>query len=362
MSDKSKVETESPLDNRGTTRLDMATLEQRFATYPVELQEPCLWLGCYLRTECAGDLDILTARAAKLSITFDKTTFGRVIRGFLNKNAAGDPSPTQLVKTDRLLRAIKLLRDDEKLRESAGRVPFIHTTVTETIWDFITVKRAPDRVNKIGIIVGHTGSQKTAATKEYCRENNHGLCVHLDAPARPSLSAFIIDLAMRYNGVMSSAAKAMPTIMKAVNEKKTIVVENVQRLYDARLGSNQPIFSFLQKLQEETGCTLILTITPTFQQILVKGVAEGFFEQFIGRAGGAREFLQLPKFAPEEDVLSIGQAFGLQQTDKHLDYLVKISQEPGLIRILFEALQKAKILAGKKPLTIDHIRIARGED
>ena len=58
----------------------------------------------------------------------------------------------------------------------------------------------------------------------------------------------------------------------------------------------------------------------------------------------------------------IAQGFGLVDAPKHLAELSKIAHEPGRIRILFEALQEAKVNAGKRDLTIQHIRAARGED
>ena len=152
-------------------------------------------------------------------------------------------------------------------------------------------------------------------------------------------------------------------MLEAVTGKRTVIVENIQRLHDPRTGDKQAIFSFLQKLQEDTGCTVILTLTPTFEAILTSGRSRGFFEQFEGRAGGRRNFLRLPEYPPEDDVLMIAEAFGLQHAKKHLDYLVSIAREDGRIRILFENLQDAKIQAEskKEKLTIEHIQEERGE-
>ena len=352
-------------ESGGRIHLDAPTLECKFAHYPKELQEPCLWLGSYLRNECASDLDELTNRAQKIGVSLDKTTWGRILRGRLNRNAADEITSKLLVNQEKLLAAIASIRNNARLQERAGKVPFILTEHALAIWDFVDLRRAPDRVNKFGIVVGHTGTQKTAALKEYCRNNNHGLCVHLDAPAKASLNELISDLAERYDGTrQESVRKQQNVIWKAVNDRKTIVVENAQRLYDARYGANQPVFNFLQKLQDDTGCTIIITITPVFETTLTAGLAAGYFEQFIGRAGGVKKFLRLPKYAPAEDILKICAAFGLQEPDKHLDYLIKISREAGLIRILFDALQDAKVdaEAAGEPLTINHVRIARGED
>lgn len=349
----------------GPLQLDVPSLERKFRQYPEALKEPCLWLGSYVRNECASDLDELTKRAQKIGISFDKTTWGRILRGRLNRNTADEVTTRLLVNEEKLQTAIKSIRNDARMAERAGKVPFIITEHTQSIWDFCDSKRAPDRVNKFGIIVGRTGTQKTAALKEYCRNNNHGTCVHVDAPAKANRNELVGNLAKRYDSTCTESVRAQELVIwRAVNDRKMIVVENTQRLYDARYGPNQPVFNFLQKLQDDTGCTIIMTITPVFETTLTAGLAAEYFEQFIGRAGGVKKFLRLPQYAPAEDVLKIAKTFGLQDAESHLPYLIRISREPGLIRILFEALQGAKVLAeaAGEPLTIGHLRVAREED
>ncbi|HVU26521.1 MAG TPA: AAA family ATPase [Verrucomicrobiae bacterium] len=345
-------------------RLDIPTMEKRIVHYPDELREPVLWLATYLFSECGRDLDVLAENSRKLGVQMDKTTWGRIIKGQWNRNAQGVETKP-LVNLQKLLRAIAALKSDARLKEMAGRVPFIKTSRGEVVFNFIDALRAPDRINKFGIIVGRTGTEKTATTKAYCRENNHLTCIHMDAPAKPSYSQFVTDLAVAYNGTRQmSWGRMLAHIYAAVNAKRTIIIENVQRLYVEKAEANQPVFNFLQKLQDETQCTIILTITPVFAETLTRKLANGYFEQFIGRAGGVGEFLRLPDFAEPEDVLLIAESFGLQDAEKHLDYLVAMSREPGLIRILFGTLQKAKVAAELKnqKLTIHHIRAARGED
>ena len=113
-------------------------------------------------------------------------------------------------------------------------------------------------------------------------------------------------------------------------------------------------------MQDDTDCTVILTLTPVFVTKLKRSIAEGYFEQFIGRAGGERDILTLEDYPSAEDVLAIAKSFGLQDPDKHNDELVKMAHEAGRIRVLFEALQEAKVQAGKKELTMKQVRAARG--
>lgn len=345
-------------------RLDNPTLEERAALYPENLREPFVWLGVFVRDECSREIDILVDRANKLGIAMDKTNWSKILRGKWNRDAHNNET-TPCVQLEKLLKFIDVLQKDARIKELGGRTPFVETSTTKQIFQFIDIKRAPDRVNKFGIVIGETGTQKTAAFREYVRQNNHGTTVWLDAPETPSMFKFKTDLAKAYGcHVAASMPKKESKIVESVNGKKTIIVENVQRLYLEKEEGNQQVFNYLQKLQETTNCTIILSFTPTFEKKFTAGLNRGFFEQFVGRSGGTSRFLRLAEFPPEDDVLDIAKAFKLQQPDRSLDYLVKIAHEPGRVRRLFEDLQDAKIEAEaeKKPLTIGHVKFVRGED
>jgi DNA transposition AAA+ family ATPase len=351
--------------NLGQIRLDDPTIQAKCVHYPPDMLDATLWLASFVRSECNRDLDVLCDYARKLAITFDKTTWSKILRGRWDRDAEGQPTDSPIVAPAKFLRALELMRKDVALREQAGKVPFIMTPTAEAMFAFIDKKRAPDRVNKFGLIVGETGTQKTATLKEYCRRNNHGTCVHVESPDNGSRTGFITDLADKYGASrQSSWDRKMNTIRESVNERRTIIVENVQRLYVEKEGHNQKVFNFLQKLQDDTGCCIILTFTPVFANRLKKGIADGYFEQFIGRAGGERDVLTLEAYPSDEDVLCIAQSFKLRDAEKHLPELVSIVHEKGRVRTLFEALQEATVQCQrrKQPLTMTAIRAARGED
>ena len=344
-------------------RLDVPTMQLRIAGYPDELKEPMLWLAAYIREECGHDLDVLVTEARKVSVEFDKTTWSKVLRGRLLLDMDGRPLGNPVVNIAKLLRAIAGLREQWNLRELAGKVPFVMTPTAQMICDFIDKKRAPDRINKIGMIVGYTGTQKTATLKHYNRMHNHGSGCVLESPANGSISVFLADLAEKMAGCSRHAShdRKQNSIAESMTSGKYVIVENVQRLYHERDGASQRVFDFLQKMQEETNCTLILTLTPVFVSKLKRSIAEGYFEQFIGRAGGERDILTLEEYPSEEDVLAIAKSFKLAEVSRHISELTKMVHEPGRIRVLFEALQEAKLLAGKDTLTMEHVRAARGE-
>lgn len=355
---------ETPLVEKAI-RLDSRTLENRAAHLPKEMQELFVWLGCYLRDECSGEMDILCERFKEVGIHHDKTTWNRVLRGMWQRDADGKLTAAPIISQDKFIKALNALRSAARIKERGGRIPFVMTSVARMVWNAIDMRRTPDRVCKFQIIIGETGTGKSAALIEYQARNNHGLFTRVEAPETPSMSQFMLDLARSWGySANPSYQKKKQYVIETVNARKVICVENVQRLYNPKFEGNQPIFNFLQKLQEDTNCTVVLTFTPIFERVFTSGCNKGFFEQFEGRAGGRRAFLRLPEYPPEEDVLLIAQAFGLREAEKHLDELVKISREPGRIRRLFEDLQNAKIEAeaDAKPLTIGLVRATRGED
>lgn len=342
-------------------RLDAQTLEARAAHLPEGMRELFIWLGSFTREECNRDVDILYARFKALGIHHDKTTWSKILRGMWNQDPKGKKTESPCLSEEKFVRAVTALRNDARIKEQGGRVPFVMTSTAQDIFNYLDKKRAPDRVNKFGIIIGETGTQKSASLREYCRRNNHGACVIVEAPETASMTQFMTDLANCYgHNSQDSYPRKKVYVLGAVNAKKTVIVENIQRLHDPRAGDKQPIFSFLQKLQEDTGCTIVLTLTPTFETVLLRGATKAFFEQFEGRAGGRKTFLRLSPYPPEDDVVMIAEAFGLAEPAKYAAELVAISKEDGRIRRLFEVLQDAKIeaQARKDKLTIEHVREA----
>jgi len=358
-------------DENARIRLDTVSLEARAAHYDEDLREPFIWLGSYVREDCNRDISVLIDHVARLDLkgkfTIDKSNWSKVLRGLWNRTSAGEPMEHPVIAKAKLLGVIELLRMDTRRREWGGSVGFIHTSTTKMIHNYLTAKWARDTINKFGVVIGETGNQKTASFKWFRTRNNHGACVWLDAPETPSLYKFKTDLAVCYAGAgaaQTSSPKKDQIIFESVNERKMIIVENVQRLWDDDATTDQPVFSFLQKLNETTSCTIILSFTPVFEEKFRAARAKGFLEQFEGRAGGEKTFLRIDPYPPEEDVLDITKAYSLRDAEKHLDYCVEISRQPGRIRILFEVLQKAKIRAEakKEALTVSHLKYVREED
>lgn len=339
-------------------QLETHKLQTLFASYPDAVRDDCLWLGAFLRERCSRNLSALETVARKRGFDVHETTLSRILRGKLF-NEDGSP----LMKLTKLTQLIAALRQEDQLAQLAGKVPFIETPTWELIRDYIDFKRAPETVCKFGLIIGATGSQKSACGKHYAALNNHGTVIHMESPEMPTMGRFVTKLAVKYGvSEFHNIEKKRERITECVSDRSCIIVDNIQRMYKERHGWSQPVFNFLQQLQDDTNCTVILICVPEFELTLSRGLDKGYFEQFEGRVGGRSEFLVLPEFPPREDVEAIAQAFKLRDHDKHLDELDKIARRRGRIRILFNALQKATRLADGKPLTMRHVRAALNQE
>lgn len=355
---------DTPDSTAPRARFDELTIENHAGHLPDEMREAFRWLATFCREDCNRDIHRLTERFKLVGIYHDSTTWSKILRGCWNRDKHGTPLVNPVISQEKFMTAVEALRNNVRAEALRGKVPFVETTTARSIMDYIELKCSPDRVNKFGVVVGPTGGQKTATFREFMRRRNHGTTRWMEAPENGSLSDLLNSLMAAFGySTDSNLGRKRATLFEAVKPHHCLIVDNTQDLY-RKDSKDQPAFSFLRRLQEVTGCTIILSITSDFERVLLEGLIRGYFEQFEGRSGGRRKWLRLPEFAPEEDVLAIAQAFGLQDARKHAKELVAISREPGRIRRLFEDLQEGKLLANaaKAKLTMEHVREARGEE
>lgn len=365
-----KTQLANPQDHVPMIRWDDVNIEKETAHLPPELREDYRWFKSWARDTGLRDMDTITNKLRELGIDRNKTTWSKILRGRWNRNEAAEET-TPVVSLDKLREEIEAVRTNQRVEALRGKVPFVSTTVWESIRDAIDARADSARVNKWVVIVGHTGSQKSACLNEFQRQRNHGRTRKIEAPENGTFSE-LLALIARSCGMSTSsnsAAAMRAKIFQAFGAgtptdraRRILIIDNAQELWDTKPNSKQQSFTFLRRLQDETGCTIVLSITPIFERLLVDGMIQGWFEQIEGRSGGRNSWLRLPEFPPAEDVLMIAKAFGMVDGKANEKKLVAISREPGRIRRLFEDLQEAKLLAGKTPLTIAHIREARGEE
>lgn len=345
--------------------LEAAHLETTAVTLPEAIRDDFIWFGGFIRDRCNRNLEVLTHKTRKLGFKTDKTTFSKLLRGRYQTDAEGNRTANPIISPLNFAQIVDALRSETQLVWLSGKTPFIDTGTWTEIEEYITYKRLPETICKFGLILGPTGSQKTTCLRRYVLLNNSGKCVHLEAPEKPTMGRFVRELATTY-GIPERIAgeKLRIRITSNVTERKTIIVDNIQRLYKPAHGWNQEIFNYLQKLQDDTNCTIILCAVPGFENTIRHEGEKGYFEQFVGRVGGWNDVLRLDEWTPRADIEAIAEAFKLQHVETHLPYLEKLSRQPGRIRILFNCLQKAKRLADAagQRLTIKHLKTAQGEE
>lgn len=357
---------DNPYGNQSiNVRLDDRAIRDILHGYPADIHDAVLWLARYIREECSQSFEILEAKAKKLGFNHNKTTFAKIVKGRWNRDASGNPLDSPVLSKRNLLQVVDALMKDHRISEQAGKVPFIRTPTAKLIQDYVDIRRAPDTICKFGLIIGPTGSQKTASLKQIAATNTQ--CRHLESPATVSMTDFITDLAAAYGEhAHSTMSVHKRRIRESVSDRSTIMLDNVQRLYRRTAAGEQPVFNFLQKLQDDTGCTVILCCSIEFERLFQEGIDKGYFEQFIGRCGGPKELLRLDDYASREDVHAIAEAFKLQDADDErvLAELDSIARMRGRIRTLFNALQKAARRAKdqKKTLSITQVRWAMKQE
>jgi hypothetical protein len=355
----SKPERELPT---GIVRVDDFSVSKAIGHYPPEAKEATMWLAAYMRERCSGRRDLvvdqLRARLQGVTSNYD---LPRPQREVLLPRRSG-----KLVgSVANLVQRIEALRAGVLLTERAGRMAFVETSTWVRFRDYIDLKRAPESVCKFGVIIGPTGGQKTECAKHYCALNNHGLCVHLEAPARGTMSEFLIDLAMRYTGRgtnRSHLSKLQMEIRQNVTDRKTIVIDNVQRLYKAGRGRRPADLLATCKSCRTTLAAPSFCSSPSWApSSSPMGLESGFFEQFEGRAGGRDNSSRLDDFMPREDIVQIATAYGIADAKSPavVKYLEAISRKPGRCRILFNSLQQAKREADARRAALDRSHQAR---
>lgn len=343
-------------------RTDHPTIERRAASYPLELREPFTWLSAFYASECQRDSDILVNRMAEVGITsISKIDWQRVLKGQLFVEENGRRRDEPVVDVDDLIAAIGKLRAAENAIEQ-GHMPYILTTVGQSIIDLVNVVMTPRMITRFGLIAGATGTEKTATLEHIVVTHPFRKFTLINASDNGGRGQLITDLAEQYGCSRAcSVEQKTTTIRKSLNRDRAFIVENLQWLYRQARGDQHDAFNFIQKLQEETGCGVIGTFTAYFHKTILDELRGGFFEQFIGRAGGEKRILTLPRITPDEDLLTIAQAYKLRDSQKHLKLLQEISRENGLIRVLFDVLQRGKIAADNDghEFTVEHIHAVR---
>jgi hypothetical protein len=348
------------LQKEGPVKCDDPTLWQRAAKLPPEMRESYIWLGIYFREQCQRNTVALARRIAATGVEFSGPTWSLVLRGHCFTDPNGVERPEPLMDAATFLKAVGGLKKSAA-KEVKGPIPFVPTSTAREIIDAVDTARSPNWVNRFVIVIGETGNQKSATFSHIVRTIPNGDCVRFEALGA-GLTSFLNDLDRCFGGdVQSSTERKKDHIRRALSMPtsnglaRVVIIDNAQRMLDARRDADQKVMNFLLKLQEDLDFAVILSFTPAEYSSMQSSRVAAFFEQFIGRAGGEDSIVRLGEYAPEEDLVLIAREFGFPDAALHKKKLVEISRRKGRIRTFMDVLQRAKALAGKGPITIDDI-------
>lgn len=334
---------------RTNSRKSLAEMERAIDHYPDPIRQEARWLQGFFFDHCQANAVSLRRVACKINHDKSVEYWTNILSGY---NFRGENSPGAWKKDGRawteFLEMIDGLRRYAQQAARANRLPFVQTPTYRCIENFITAKRALAAVCKIGGIIAPTGGQTSESFKFYRDLNNHGQVTHLEAPANGLLTTLQIKILEQYHvtGVkLTMRATREQAIRDNINETRCIIIDNAQVLFHAGKGGDQPCFNWIRELYDDRRPTIILKFTEEFLGDLTRGAAKGYFEQFIGRMGGLNSLLRLPEYAPVADLKAIARSFGLDPGKGAMDYLHRWSRQPGRIRIVFDRLQLAQMLA-----------------
>ncbi|HTJ77967.1 MAG TPA: ATP-binding protein [Rariglobus sp.] len=325
--------------------------------YPIEAIDATMAIHSYLYRRCEGNINVLVEHARLKGFNYDYGFFYQLLtaRYFRPDSKTGKPQGSW----KNVVELWKQLQIFDIFAKALSKIRFVDTSVYERINDYVQLKSTPFNACRFGAVVGHTGMMKTESFLEIGRRGKAGAIFRIESPAQPKLNQFIHKLAHALGAQKTwTIARKMAHIVENVADR-VLIIDNVQRCFNLRSGSNQPIFDYLQELQEDTGCTIIICWTPVDKEFEGEFTGGAYFEQFVGRIGGEREILRLEDYPLEEDIEKIALSFHLPEGDveKLMPRLRLLVREKGRIRALFNALQQGARLAtaDEKPFRAHHV-------
>lgn len=314
-------------------------IQSGVAGYDQADQDDLLWLVGWARSELAGSRDRLCEKLEK-----DWTTIWRVLTG---KYGASIESFMEGV------------RDLRRRVAESGDTGFVETIVSKRIFDLLDYALAGD-VNggRIVMICGKSRRGKTEAVREWCRRNNHGKSVYIDAPESGGLRALMYEVAER-TGVNKGrkTADLRQRLIDSFNRRRILIVDEVIRMMPQRWGTRPVEFEFLRRLHDTKRCAIALVATDLVSHEMQDGQLKAYFEQMWGRVV---QPLYLPPEVRRDEARDIVQHFNARASEDLVSTALKIAREHGKLGVLFEDLRIAAAFAKRRgqALSAEHLTIA----
>ncbi len=157
---------------------------------------------------------------------------------------------------------------------------FVDTPVTEQIFQALNHARA---MNAFVVILGDTGTSKTASMEEWTRRNNHGRTVYVKLPENASYYR-LLELVAKASGVGTAQPSddRRARIIRHMNRRRTLILDEAGHLY-SRKRPDPRAFDFIKCLLDDTHCGLVMATTYYYWDLITTGPLHEHFEQLVGR-------------------------------------------------------------------------------
>lgn len=315
-------------------------LQAATAGYDQEDQDDLQWLLSY------GDRELGGSRARLCdAIGTDWTTVFRICTG---RYAAS---------IDNFMAKVRALK---KAVLEGGSSTFVETPVTKKIFATLDYALTGDADGgKMVMISGPARRSKTAAVKEWCRQNNHGKSVYIDIPTEGGIRGLVMELAGACRiGKGRKTNELRDRVLASFNRRRILVVDEVARLFMSKSRARLLELDFIRRLHDVQKCAVAFIVTPVVKEIIDSGELRAFLEQLVGRIS---EPLVIPEKVFRSESVAICSHFaGGKPSDDLVDFAHRIANEPGKLGVLFDLMRQANVLANRKrePLAYSHLAAA----
>ncbi len=258
----------------------------------------------------------------------------------------GNRDASQLVNFLASIREFKNLNDE---RKTITRAPFIPTNLTKKIFSICDSARI---FNTAQFIIGESHIGKTTALKEYQRLNNHGRTTLLRAPAGGGKMQTIQRLCdLCHLSTTGSTGYLCNRLIDYFDDGMVLIVDEAHQFLQGR--SIQTL-EFLREIHDESGCGIVISATPSWDQAKTDDNIRKVLEQLENRHLITS---RLPNKPTKSNLNAFAKSYQLQPaTEEALDLQSHVIETTSLGRWL-KILQGASRIASKADqiLTWQHV-------
>ena len=196
----------------------------------------------------------------------------------------------------------------ESRRRDSRRLPFIETNLSQRIFKVCDTAR---EFQKVGFIFGDMQIGKSAALKEYQRQNNHGSTIYIELPTGGCLMNFICKLAETLKiGSTTRMVDLRRRILESFDDRMLLVVDEAHRAIPGEGVSRRALdtIDFIREIFNERECGVVLCATNVFRDAMEEGAVKLILKQMRRRRLCS---MQLPNKPTRDDLITFAKAYDL---------------------------------------------------